>query len=55
MISELKGRYEITRPIWLMPILESALGIENASAIAMVSKTWSRYRSDSKTTPRTWE
>ena len=31
MIGELKGRYGITRPIWLMPILESALGIENAS------------------------
>ncbi len=38
MIGELKGRYGITRPIWLMPILESALGIENASAIASASK-----------------
>ncbi len=38
MIGELKNRYGITRPIWLMPILESALGIENASAIATVSK-----------------
>src|SRR6266446_2001679 len=38
MIGELKSRYGITRPIWLMPILESALGIENASAIAMASK-----------------
>jgi citrate lyase subunit beta/citryl-CoA lyase len=28
---------EITRPIWLMPILESALGIENAFAIANAS------------------
>jgi len=28
----------ITRPIWLMPILESALAIENASAIAAVSQ-----------------
>jgi len=27
----------ITRPIWLMPILESALGIENAFAIAQAS------------------
>jgi len=27
-----------TRPIWLMPILESALGIENAFAIAMASE-----------------
>jgi len=38
MIGELKSRYGITRPIWLMPILESALGIENASAIATASK-----------------
>src|SRR5438067_8743509 len=38
MIGELKSRYGITRPIWLIPILESALGIENASAIAMASK-----------------
>ena len=38
MIGELKSRYGITREIWLMPILESALGIENASAIAAASK-----------------
>jgi citrate lyase subunit beta/citryl-CoA lyase len=38
MIGELKNRYGITRPIWLMPILESALGIENAFAIAGASK-----------------
>ena len=38
MISELKSRHEINRPMWLMPILESALGIENAPAIAMASK-----------------
>ena len=38
MIGELKSRYGITRPIWLMPILESALGIENASAIGTASK-----------------
>jgi citrate lyase subunit beta/citryl-CoA lyase len=38
MIGELKSRYGITRPIWLMPILESALGVENASAIATASK-----------------
>ena len=30
-------RAGVTRPIWLMPILESALGIENAFAIATVS------------------
>lgn len=33
-IAEIKSNYGITRPIWLMPILESALGIENAFAIA---------------------
>ncbi len=31
-------RCQITRPIWLMPILESALGIENAFAIATASE-----------------
>ncbi len=39
MVGELKARYGITRPIWLMPILESALGIENAFAIATASKS----------------
>src|SRR5499427_7146881 len=34
MIGELKVRHQINRPIWLMPILESGLGIENAAAIA---------------------
>jgi len=34
MISELKVRHQINRPIWLMPILESGLGIENAAGIA---------------------
>jgi citrate lyase subunit beta / citryl-CoA lyase len=34
MISELMARYHLKRPIWLMPIVESALGIENAFAIA---------------------
>jgi citrate lyase subunit beta/citryl-CoA lyase len=37
MIGELKIRSGISRPIWIMPILESALGIENALAIASVS------------------
>lgn len=37
MIDELKTRNKINRPIWLMPILESALGIENGFAIATVS------------------
>lgn len=38
MISEIKARDGITRPIWIMPILESALGIENAAAIAAASE-----------------
>lgn len=38
MISELKVRYSINRPIWLMPILESGQGIENAAAIAAASE-----------------
>jgi citrate lyase subunit beta / citryl-CoA lyase len=33
-IAEIKAEYGIVRPIWLMPILESALGIENAFEIA---------------------
>ena len=37
-IAAIKGDYGITRPIWLMPILESALGIENAFAIATASE-----------------
>ena len=37
MIDELKSREHIDRPIWLMPIVESALGIENAFAIATAS------------------
>jgi citrate lyase subunit beta/citryl-CoA lyase len=37
VVEELKTRYGITRPIWLMPILESARGIENAFVIATVT------------------
>ena len=33
-IAEIKRRHAIVEPIWLMPILESALGIENAYRIA---------------------
>jgi citrate lyase subunit beta / citryl-CoA lyase len=36
-IEEVKASYGIMRPVWLMPILESALGIENAYEIAMAS------------------
>jgi citrate lyase subunit beta / citryl-CoA lyase len=37
LMEAVKEEYGITRPIWLMPILESALGIENAFAIATAS------------------
>jgi citrate lyase subunit beta / citryl-CoA lyase len=37
-IAEVKGDYGITRPTWLMPILETALGIENAFSIAKASE-----------------
>ena len=38
MIGELKVRYQINRPIWIMPILESGQGVENAAAIASASE-----------------
>jgi len=34
MIGEIKARNGIIRPIWIMPIVETALGIENAFTIA---------------------
>jgi citrate lyase subunit beta / citryl-CoA lyase len=37
-IAAIKADYGITRSIWLMPILESARGIENAFAIALASE-----------------
>ena len=37
-IAEIKSNYGITRQVWLMPILESALGIENAFHIARSSE-----------------
>jgi citrate lyase subunit beta/citryl-CoA lyase len=36
-VDSITQRAGVTRPIWLMPILESALGIENAFAIATAS------------------
>ena len=36
-ITELKALHALDRAIWIMPILESALGIENAFAIATAS------------------
>lgn len=36
-ITRITKQSGVTRPIWLMPILESALGIENAFAIATAS------------------
>jgi citrate lyase subunit beta / citryl-CoA lyase len=38
MIDELKVRHQVQRPIWLMPILESGQGIENAAPIAAASE-----------------
>ncbi|MFZ1917729.1 MAG: aldolase/citrate lyase family protein [Terriglobales bacterium] len=38
MIDEIRKREGIARPVWIMPILESALGIENAFAIAAASE-----------------
>ena len=38
MIAEIKARNGIIRPVWIMPILESALGIENAFAVAAASE-----------------
>jgi citrate lyase subunit beta/citryl-CoA lyase len=37
-IAAIKADYGITRPIWIMPILESALGIEHAFAVATASE-----------------
>src|SRR5690349_16991248 len=37
LINQTRARHGIERPIWLMPILESALGIENALEIAMAA------------------
>ena len=37
-ITRIAQKSGVTRPIWLMPILESALGIENAFAIATASE-----------------
>jgi len=38
MTGELKSRHGIIRPIWIMPIAETALGIENAFPIAAASE-----------------
>jgi citrate lyase subunit beta / citryl-CoA lyase len=37
-ITEIARKHNLSRPIWLMPIIESALGIENAGAIASASE-----------------
>lgn len=36
-IAEIHATHGIDRPLWLMPILESALGVENAFAIGLAS------------------
>jgi citrate lyase subunit beta/citryl-CoA lyase len=38
VIGEIKSRNGVSRPIWIMPIIESALGIENAFAVATASE-----------------
>ena len=38
MIGEIKSQHGIIRSIWIMPILESAMGIENAFAVATASE-----------------
>jgi len=38
-VEEIKTAHQIVRPIWIMPIIESALGIENAFAIALASES----------------
>jgi citrate lyase subunit beta/citryl-CoA lyase len=38
IVTEIKARAGLLRPIWIMPILESALGIENAFTIATASE-----------------
>jgi citrate lyase subunit beta/citryl-CoA lyase len=38
-IEELRRAADLTTPVWIMPILESALGIENAHAIASAADT----------------
>ncbi len=37
-ITSIQERLRLARPIWLMPIVESALGVENAYAIATASE-----------------
>jgi len=37
-ITEVARKHDVSRPIWMMPIIESALGIENAGAIAAASE-----------------
>jgi len=53
LINQTRARHGIERPIWLMPILESALGIENAFGIAMAAPNvvaitigWEDYTAD---------
>ena len=54
MIGELKLRNNISTPIWIMPILESALGIENAFADRLpASQTLQHSPSALRTTPPT--
>ncbi len=38
-IKKIQGQHKIKSPVWLMPIIESALGVENAFAIAGAADT----------------
>jgi citrate lyase subunit beta/citryl-CoA lyase len=38
VISEIQKKHNLSSPVWLMPIIESALGTENAFTIALASK-----------------
>ena len=38
-VQHLRAQYGLDRPVWLMPIIESALGVENAFAIASAAES----------------
>jgi len=38
-VQHLRAQYDLDRPVWLMPIIESALGVENAFSIASAAES----------------
>jgi len=38
LINEIKKRHKLKKPVWLMPIIESAMGVENSFEIAQASE-----------------